>query len=249
MAPRPRAATLFHFTKSLDVLQSILKDSFFPRFSLEDVTWLGITKLEYFAFPMVCFCDIPLGRIDEHVDFYGAYGLGLSREWAIKSGLNPIFYISRSSPLGASFLSALRAAIKSDKVKKKEERTSDQIKIIMAHMKPLSGNILIRDKPTSKDFYLESEWRFVPRIDEIPLAITKPIYDDESKLNAFNDTLRTKALLRFSPNDIRYIFVKADADIPPLVDFMNKELGKLSVIEMKILTTRITSLEHIEKDI
>jgi hypothetical protein len=246
---QPRATTLFHFTKSLDVLQSILKSSFVPRFSLEDVTWLGITQLEYFAFPMVCFCDIPLGRIDEHVDFYGGYGLGLSREWAVKSGLNPIFYLSRSSPLGASFLSALRAAIKADKAKKKEERTSPSLHVIMAHMKPLSGNMVIGGKPASKDFYLENEWRFVPRIEGMPLALTKELYDDDSKRNTFNDTLGTKALLGFSPDDIRYIFVKADADIPPLVDFMNSQLGHLSVTAMKILTTRITSLEHIEKDI
>jgi hypothetical protein len=187
---QPRAATLFHFTKSLDVLQSILKGSFFPRLSLEDVAWLGIPKLEYVAFPMVCFCDILLGRIDEHVNFYGTYGLGLSREWAIKSGLNPIFYISRSSPLGGSFLKALRATIQADKAKKKEDRTSSQLHIIMAHIKPLSGNMVIGGKPVSKDFYLENEWRFVPRIQEVPLALTKEEYDDESKRNKFNDMLR-----------------------------------------------------------
>lgn len=245
----PRATTLFHFTKSLDVLQHILKSSFFPRFSLEDITWLGLSTAQYFAYPMVCFCDIPLGRIDEHVGFYGNYGLGLSREWAIKSGLNPIFYLSRSSPLGASFLTAMRAAIEADKAKKKEEQITEEMKIIMAYMKPLSGNMVIGDKPVLKEFYLENEWRFVPRIKEEPLVLTKPQYDDEPKRDILNDTLRKKAPLGFSSSDIRYIFVKVDADIPPLVDFMNSQLGHLSVTEMKILTTRINSLEHIEKDI
>lgn len=246
---QPKSSTLFHFTKSVDVVQSILKNSFYPRLSLEDVTWLGIPKLEYFAYPMVCFCDIPLGRIEEHVNFYGAYGVGLSREWAIKNGLNPVFYLSKSSPLVGNFLTSMRAAIEADKPKKPEDRTSRQLHTIMAHMKPLDGTMVVAGSPVSKEFYLENEWRYVPRLDDQPIALVKEQYDDDAVRNPYNDELKAKAPLGFSPEDVRYVFVKSDADIPPLVDFMNSQLGHLSVAAMKILITRITSLEHIAKDV
>eukprot|EP01034_Spumella_vulgaris_P011525 gene11525-14663_t len=71
-------------------------EGFWPRYSLEDFRWQvsGPNSHEFAAFPMVCFCDIPLSRIDEHVGFYGSYGLGLSREWGIRAGLNPVQYIA-----------------------------------------------------------------------------------------------------------------------------------------------------------
>jgi len=241
--------SLFHFTKSSDILQNILKNGFLPRYSLEDATWSGLTTLEFVAFPMVCFCDIPLERINEHVGFYGSYGLGLSREWAIRNGLNPIFYLSKSSSLGSNFLSSLKAAVVADKTKPKDNHTTPQLHIIMAHMKPLSGTMVVAGKPVNKDFYHESEWRFVPNINDVPLAISQTTYNKETKMGELNNALESKAMLAFTPEDVRYIFVKGDADIPPLVDFMNSQLSHISVASMKILMTRITSLEHIAKDI
>lgn len=90
----PRSHTLFHFTKSSKVLKLILKNGFWPRYCLEDVSWMGMDAedAEYVAFPAVCFCDIPLSRIDEHVAFYGAFGIGLRKEWAVINNLNPILY-------------------------------------------------------------------------------------------------------------------------------------------------------------
>jgi len=94
MSNSPRAISLFHFTKSMDVLQTILKEGFWPRYCLEDVQWQGHDTYEFVAYPMVCFCDIPISRISEHVGFYGSYGIGLTKQWGIKNNLNPVFYFS-----------------------------------------------------------------------------------------------------------------------------------------------------------
>ncbi|MGP8217720.1 MAG: hypothetical protein ACLQQ4_19275 [Bacteroidia bacterium] len=53
------ANTLFHFTPTADILISILKYEFYPRFCLENFI-VGTKPIEV-AFPMVCFCDIPPG--------------------------------------------------------------------------------------------------------------------------------------------------------------------------------------------
>ncbi len=215
---------------------------------MEDITWLEI-KEKYFAFPMVCFCDIPLGRIKEHVSFYGSYGLGLSREWATRNRLNPVFYLSRSSPLGQSFLAAIRGSLSDDKEKKQDEKTSPHLQLLLAHMKPLLGSMVIRGKTIEKNFYLESEWRFVPQIEQCPIGILKRQYDDKSLRIAYNNILQSQSPLSFAPEDVRYIFVQKDTDIPLLVDFMNSQLSHLSLTAMKILLTRITSLAQIEQDI
>ena len=52
------ANTLFHFTNSLENIENILEQEFFPNYSLEVIQTLDIEK--EIAIPMVCFCDIPL---------------------------------------------------------------------------------------------------------------------------------------------------------------------------------------------
>lgn len=246
-----KSTSLFHFTKDIEVLKSILTHGFYPRFHLEDTSWQEIDALELVAFPMICFCDIPIARISEHIDFYGHYGLGMSKDWALINGLNPIFYLSPKSPIARSFADALLKGYRFDREEKdKEMQIFQDLKFISAHSKPTSGKCVHNDSSTTeKDFYLENEWRYVPMKDIVPVAITKKEYEDTQKREEYNNLLAKEAFLEFTPNDIRYIFVESDTDIPFLVDFINSELSKLSFSEINILTTRITSLEHIQKDI
>ena len=79
---QPRSDTLFHFTKNINTLKNILQNGFWPRYCLEDFNWYN-AELGYIAYPMVCFCDIPLSRINEHVKFYGDYGIGLTKNWGL----------------------------------------------------------------------------------------------------------------------------------------------------------------------
>ncbi|MFS2265232.1 abortive infection system antitoxin AbiGi family protein [Vibrio vulnificus] len=67
---------LFHFTNNKETLKLIFNHGYWPRYCLEDIRWVNQVNAPYMAFPMVCFCDIPLSRISEHVSFYGNYGLG-----------------------------------------------------------------------------------------------------------------------------------------------------------------------------
>lgn len=76
----PKATTLFHFTKSLKTLKSILLNCFYPYYCREDMSWRTRDPDSFIAFPLVSFCDIPIGRIAEHVAFYGEYGIGMSRQ-------------------------------------------------------------------------------------------------------------------------------------------------------------------------
>lgn len=251
----PRSTNLFHFTKSADVLFSILANGFYPRYVLEDAAWLGVDEPKFHSFPAVCFCDIPISRIGDHIGFYGRYGLGLSKAWALKNGLNPVFYISSAAPLAKSLLEAMYVAIRADEGSKSGEvmPAAKHLLYIFSHSKPISGTMVIQGKPVAKEFYLENEWRYVPKreipSDEMPMALTHEAYNDEKFRAGLNDKLAKEACLKFVPSDVRYIFVPIDADIPPLVDFINSHLGQYSHTDIKILTSRITSLEHIQGDL
>ncbi len=82
--------TLFHFTRTLTNLESILRDGLRFSYCFEEfVNGHGI------ALPMVCFCDIPLLRTPQHRKRYGNYMVGLSKDFFRQKTdfqLNPVMY-------------------------------------------------------------------------------------------------------------------------------------------------------------
>lgn len=239
---KPKSDNLFHFTKSLDVLKLILKHGIQPRYCLEDVEWFGFDDHKYIAFPMCCFCDIPLSRISEHTDFYGSFGLGLTKEWGAKNGLNPVVY----SPEGGIVQDLMKFMFYLD-----HDSFEESIQEGMYHhsyrlwslLKPTKGKMVVSGSIVEKDFYQESEWRFVPPGREL---LTQNTYkEDKEKAN----TEVFKYTLQLSPCDIKYIFVRSDSDIPELVDFINTQLGNFPLNDLKILQSRIVSLDTLASDL
>jgi hypothetical protein len=235
----PRAETLFHFTKSLDVVKLILKNGYCPRYCLEDVEWQEWGH-ELIAYAMTCFCDIPLSRITEHTDFYGQFGLGMTKEWGLRNSLNPVIYFPPSGLVSqhARYLLGLNLD-DADEEDRLNGHTFDLFKL----MKPIRGKMVIAGKILEKNFYQESEWRYAPKIDNM-------IYKDEFDKECDNANVEAASYsLRFTPADVRYIFVPSDAEIPALCDFITTEMGAFPLNDLKILQTRIVSLENIAADV
>ncbi|MBW4793803.1 abortive infection system antitoxin AbiGi family protein [Pseudomonas tolaasii] len=243
----PKSNTLFHFTKNVETLKLILKGGFWPRYCLEDVAWLGYEQFSYIGYPMVCFCEIPLTRISEHVDFYGSFGIGLTREWAEKNGLNPVFYVSGGNNVSGAYrelntLSNLGG----------DAEITAKIKVVLrdflAFTKPTFGTMIIEDKPIEKAFYQESEWRYIAKHDDVKQYIIQSVYDDVEKRSDHNESTRANCLLRVAPSDIRYIFVRRDSDIPEIINFIQAELDAYPSADLKVLMSRVVSLESISLD-
>ena len=105
--------SLFHFTPCLNNLLGILDKTFYPRYCYENfeltrrmtqlIEWVHLIDA---ALPMVCFCDIPLSQLVNHIRIYGRYGLGMSKEWGIRERLNPVIYFNKNSHL-AKLLSVI----------------------------------------------------------------------------------------------------------------------------------------------
>ena len=103
------ANTLFHFTKKEAIL-GILNSGFRASFCLEFDESEG-HPIEAKYITMVCFCDLPISMLDNHINGYkwvfkgkehefkgyGRFGLGMTKEWGIKNMLNPVTYVNPSS--------------------------------------------------------------------------------------------------------------------------------------------------------
>ncbi|HDO1383591.1 TPA: hypothetical protein P2R06_001875 [Aeromonas veronii] len=243
----PRSRTLFHFTKNIETLKHILSGGFWPRYCSEDTRWHGQANAQTIAFPMTCFCDIPLSRISEHVSFYGQFGLGMTKEWATANGLNPILYIAEGNNLFTELrkLNQHANALAEDK----QSAAKETMRYIYANTKPVSGRMVVNGTPVEKEFYLESEWRYVPQHINIKPYLMSDIFLNESSLNFENEKTRRNCLLQLTPKDIRYIFVKSDSDIPDMINFIQTHLDHYPHADTKILMSRITSLENIQGDV
>lgn len=240
-----RSDSLFHFTKSIEYLTGILRDGFKPKYSLEDTSMFGGSP--YIAYPMVCFCDIPMSRISDHSAFYGDYGIGMTREWGRRSQLQPVLYAMPGGTLPVVALRLNKLAEDSPDESAAVKRIKGQLLVqywnLLPMIKPVSGNMIIGGTVIEKDFTQENEWRYAPYHAKI---LHKSNFDELR--DEFNAAMLDKTL-KFTPNDVKYIFVKSDAEIPLIFDFIQNHLGNFSMNELKVLISRIVSLETLARDL
>lgn len=182
------ADSLFHFTSELKILENILRNGFYIRYSLEDfssIADLAILAIgTSVALPMVCFCDIPLSQIKYHTKNYGCYAIGMTKEWAQKEKISPVVYtyknaltteslnsilahINTNSPFSIEPTYKNENEIDSEILKKTFEKHIKGISHFdnfIKFIKPYKGKVW-RDeiwKENEITFYNEREWRYVP---------------------------------------------------------------------------------------
>jgi hypothetical protein len=248
---KPKSHTLFHFTKNIDVLKNILYNGFWPRYCLEDASWYSGPQSEYqLAFPMVCFCDIPLSRLDEHVGFYGDYGVGVTKSWALANDLCPVMYLAKTSQVS----NAIRRITTGNFRTENYDGSAGDINSLISNIKPIEGRMLVNGNLLVKEFYQESEWRYVIKnlIDdrsESRVWLTENEFLNEEFRESENLKTKQNHSLKISPSDIKYIFVKSESDIPNIVNFIQNDLDHLPASDLKILLSKIISIETIREDI
>ncbi|MDN3637658.1 abortive infection system antitoxin AbiGi family protein [Simiduia curdlanivorans] len=214
-----------------------MENGFWPRFCYEDISWCS--KESFFLNAMVCFCDISLPKLNNHTEFYGRYGIGMTREWGIANGLNPLMYVSEYSYASVSLARMLQNPDLESIEGKMDALTT------LAFTKPLSGKMMMGENEVEKDFYEECEWRYV----DISTGGLHP--DDISRtggLEYHNESTKSGSL-QFEPSDVRYVLVENEEDVTPIVDFINAKMGKFSHNDLKLLVTKIVVLSELRADI
>ncbi|WP_313138335.1 abortive infection system antitoxin AbiGi family protein [Myroides sp.] len=99
--------SLFHFTKDLDVLFSILTTGFTGSFCKE-VFKYGDSELEQYV-PKISFCDLTENTLSEYKN-YGNYGIGISKDWGKENKLNPVLYLENNSLISKSFIDGINSS-------------------------------------------------------------------------------------------------------------------------------------------
>ncbi len=254
--------TVFHFTKSIDNLEGILKSDFYPQICCED--FIGTISNEKHiekGVPMVCFCDIPLSQIRKHVENYGDYALGLSKEWAMKNQVNPVIYTYPNSGLANELIVLSNKLVELEKNKNEDLVESKIIKQYMStiqYVKPYEGRLWKNGNWTEKvvRFYDEREWRFIPQVllGKQTLFLGRDLlfksgsYDILQELN--NKIRETDdCRLSFEPKDIKFIIVSKENEILSMIDkVIQIKRNNFPYKEVQILTTRIISIESINEN-
>ena len=148
-----QADTLFTFTPKLEFLIPYIKTKMIsPRYCVEDISYLKIPKLKKIAFPMKCFCDINMHRLNVHLDWYGYYGLAFSKEWGMSRGIQPIQYINQNSELRNDFTAAFSAALTAPMTRKgsAQEKMKSFLLHELMYYKPYDGKMENRNTGKQK---------------------------------------------------------------------------------------------------
>ena len=245
---------LFHFT-SKDGLFEILKSTFRVSYAREKIE--GKSSKREFAVPMVSFCDLKLSELKVHMSKYGQYGIGLTKEWANKNGLNPVMYINRHCDFTDNFNNALNGIYRhirkstDDGSFKGLSQNYMHIFDTYRYIKNYEGELERNGKKIENfRFADEREWRFVPPINDSgtqPFVAISNIKTTKQK-NYYNNEIQ-HLRLAFRPNDIKYLIINNDAEINELIEHLRTVKDHFDPSTIDRLSSRILTAEQINNDI
>jgi hypothetical protein len=236
----------------MDRLKGILRDGFYPhycqeyRLTPEDLQAAARKLPPKNALAMVCFCDLPLSLIRNHVIEYGGFGIGLRKEWGLRNRLNPVAYTHKRANTRPLFARMATRATKT-----KDSKALREIQYLDAFTKPFRGPA-IRGRRFQKmvPFYDEREWRYVPSVQSSPpLSLDRPDFENTTVRNRWQRLFLKKHALPIHPDDIQYLIVPYDRDetnILVLHDFLRRIYSRRDAI---LVTSAILTYDCIEDDI
>lgn len=241
--------SIIHFTKSKEFLKGILRDNFKIFYCIEHIHLSGVESS--YAVPMVSFCDIPLSEVKQHITKYGSYGIGLTKEWAERQRLNPVLYMEKNSLLSQSYLTfykkyLIEANKRRDCLEEHEKCIADILRYIKNYQNDLArGGQVLKDYRFSD----EREWRYVLDFNEtLDFILTEQEYHTEEQKQKANFSI-DKHRLEFTPNDIKYVIIENDQEIPEFLEILKSSKGnKYSYNDVERLMTRLITTEQIVHD-
>lgn len=232
MPPKQSANTLFRFFRDIDyLLNSIEKNAMIPRYYIENVEYLKI-DMNQIAYPMICFCDITIHRLGEHMDFYGKYGIAFSKKWGILKGIQPLQYINKNSILRQDFSEAFKTSIEEEK----EDPATNFLLTQMYYMKPIEGTMPRDGRNINKNFTDECEWRYIPNVSviDLPQVVTE---NNIASIDVLNKTMSEKnnVWLKFDFDDIKYIILQNNQDFEKLNEYLDRCIAN-ELIRRKLIS-------------
>ena len=249
------ADSLFNFMTELKYLTIIIKTKrISARYCEENLEYLNIPKLRKIALPMKCFCDINMHKLEQHLEWYGYYGLAFSKEWGIQQGIQPVQYINPSSNLVQDFVEAFKSAflIKTSDINSPQSKMQSFLLHELMYYKPHDGLIENRNTKIKQEkcFTDECEWRYIPNVAK---AGFHQVLRDEEIINKgvleemSNGLARAiDVALPFEYKDLKYIIIKENEDL----EILFREIKNLDISndEKYYLISKIIVWENAKGD-
>lgn len=248
----PYPNILFHFTNSAGLKGIISERRFRLAYARERIENASQTRI--FGVPQVSFCDLRLSELPLHMRKYGKFGIGLTKKWALRSALNPVAYVNKSSEFTNNLLGGIDSLFKHldtlDDYDDSKELNAAYMKIfnVIRHIKNYEGELFRNN--TNKGFYRfadEREWRHVPPLQSILFPVEPEIrIDTAEKKKALVENALPLAL-SYEVEDISYIIVPAEKNIQPIKRLIQNCFCE-NEAKMEHLLTRILTAEQIAAD-
>lgn len=217
--------SLFHFTSSLNNLESILKGGIRYSWVAEKLPIRGVGYL----LQSICFCNIPLSMIEEHVEWYGKYAIGVKRSALRAKGASPVFYLHSDSALLYKGKNAI------DNYNKER---------FLPYFKQFFGAQFhpTRKSYSKKKFYDEKEWRLFTGNPEV--VRYKDLFDLEQQREEKKSAVTTWKALPINPDMIEYIILEKPDDMTSFKDFLKKNFAS----QMEDMLTKVLFYSQIRRD-
>ena len=227
--------TLFHFTNEFKYLKQSIEEGLWPRYCVEK-KWNG----KDFAIPMLCFCDIPLSQVKEHIGGYGCYGIGVTKNFARNNKITPVTYLHQGSLL----YNKLDYFISKFQTPSTNHKKMDFKELMLYQIKKVCG-FNNSSEPRLK-FYNEREWRYIPPISEnVHLEILPGTYSEKEMVDKYSARTENDKI-PISAEDIAYIIVKEEGEIKKMIKILKKRYDSYDYLES--LYSRIITVTQIRND-
>jgi len=230
--------------------------AFKPSYAKERVSSNDETTPNFFV-PMVSFCDFKVHELNLHCTKYGKFGIGLSKKWGIRKGLNPVFYINDGCNLFGDIRKSLISIDKcNDNLMSAESRgdkdwdlltkilsNSQKIMDLYCYSKNYQGELERKGKKTIKNFRFadDREWRYVSPNVEFPLYGESKNVTKESLNNAY---IRREHFLNFKYENIKFVFVPNKKERLYLINFIDRL--PINKDEKHLLISKILVIKHLD---
>lgn len=131
---------------------------------------------ELLGVPTVCFCDIPVADFSLHVRKYSEFGIAFPKEFLVKQGASPVFYLAENSKytyggstfhLGNEYVHMLDRLVESLEEAQKGNPDIFDLKRflllrVLSYLKAFDSS-LPEDAPDN--YYMEREWRVIGKVE------------------------------------------------------------------------------------
>jgi hypothetical protein len=217
---------------------NILKDGYFWPIYCAEVDKNNKDGIHAYAFPMVCFCDIPLSQITEHAIDYGHYAIAMSKDWAKKKGVSPVTYYYGTESL------VIRLLMRNQKIISKKDKM-----LWLSILKKYRGKTWSWGKDgrggyRNKILYNEREWRYIPQSIPYNDLFLEVEYE---KFHGSQVSEKTRKYgLNFTFDDVRYIIISEENERVLLLDKLKETIPDDST--RKILSSKILTFEQTKDD-